>query len=120
MSASYEFDRRGDTLWIVPLTASTDLQLVPEASQLKAALAEPEVRNVVVDLHRLSHFGSIFLEWLVNLWRHAQERKGAFVLFRPTEVGREVITVARFRELWPIADTDDDVQRLLREPQRAT
>jgi anti-anti-sigma factor len=77
-----------------------------KALQLEISLWNPP--RVIVDLRHMSHLGSTVLEWLVVIWKRVREKGGTLVLFKPTEVGREVLHLARFDTIWPIVDSVEE------------
>jgi anti-anti-sigma regulatory factor len=56
----------------------------------------------------LPYFGSMLLDLLVVLWRRVARRDGRLILYKPSAVGREVLSAARLDQLWPIARTREE------------
>lgn len=102
---------------VVPLVAFTSFAepvLAEEWKSLQAEFDSKSPLRVVVDLSALPYFGSTVLEWILLIWRRVRESAGALVLLNPSPVGREVLEVARFSQLWPIVDTKEEALRLVR------
>ena len=105
MVKALRFQRDGDCLWVTPQTSQADLSLTPEMDALRAELDNSDVVRIVVDLSELSYFGSMLLDLLVVLWRRVARRDGRLILYKPSAIGREVLSAARLDQLWPIAQT---------------
>jgi anti-anti-sigma factor len=81
-----------------------------EATVVK--IADPQVRNVLIDLESAPYFGSRVLEWMVKLWKRVKEKegrnKGHMALCNVLPTAREILHVARFDTIWPIFDSRVD------------
>lgn len=86
-----------------------------EWMDLLARLDDPSIHNVVLDFQRVAYFGSIVLEMTLQLARRLQSRGGRVVLCNLSNIGREIVQLARFDRLWPLAGNLDDACRLLAE-----
>jgi len=118
MPESLQFYRDGDCLWITPRAIHTDLEATPEGVALRKELEQAASPRLIVDLSHLSFFGSTVLEFLVLLWRRVGRKQGRLVIFKPSAIGREVLSAARFDRLWPLAETREEALRLAREADR--
>jgi anti-anti-sigma factor len=112
MAEALRFQRDGDCLWVTPQTSHADLCLTPEMNALRAELDSSGTVRIIVDLSELPYFGSMLLDLLVVLWRRVGGRDGRLILYKPSAVGREVLSLARLDQLWPIAETRDDAVAL--------
>ncbi len=63
------------------------------------------VTRVVVDFENVAYFGSSMLEALLVIWSPLRSAGGRMVLCGLSDVGREIITLARFDTLWPLYGT---------------
>jgi anti-anti-sigma factor len=63
------------------------------------------IKRVVVDLGEVSYFGSIMLEALLQLWNGLQDVEGKLALCCVSDVGREILCLAKFDTLWPICSS---------------
>ena len=113
MAEALRFYRDGDCLWVTPRTSQSDLCRTPEMDALRAELDSGIVR-IVVDLSELPYFGSMLLDFLVVLWRRVARRDGRLILYKPSAVGREVVSAARLDQLWPVAQTREEAFELAR------
>src|SRR3954468_6959666 len=102
MPQSLLFQRDGDCIWITPRTSHADLEATPELVALRKEIDADGAARLVVDLSQLPYFGSTVLEFLVTLWRRVGRGDGRLVIYKPTAVGREVLSAARLDQLWPI------------------
>ena len=96
------------------VTQFVDAELFSELDQVLKDLAEADLYHVVLDLGQLEYFGSLILEAMRKIWTVVEEHGGKMVLCRVTDVSREVLQIAHFDTLWPIADTLDSALALLR------
>lgn len=71
------------------------------------------LRKVVVDLEQAPFFGSSFLEVVRVLWNDVSAEGGRLVLCSPSPVGRDVLHVAKFDQVWPVVDTRSKAFELL-------
>jgi anti-sigma B factor antagonist len=58
--------------------------------------------QVVVDLSRVSFFGSVFLALLIRCWKLVTARGGSMVLSGVDERSRELLRVTSLDMVWPI------------------
>lgn len=112
MAEALRFHRDGDCLWVTPQTSHADLCLTPEMDALRAELDSSGIVRIVVDLSGLPYFGSMLLDLLVVLWRRVARRDGRLILYKPSAVGREVLSAARLDQLWPVAETREEAMDL--------
>jgi anti-anti-sigma factor len=105
MAEVFRFQQDGDCLWVIPQSSQTDMSLTPEMDALKAEINRSEAPRVIVDLSELPYFGSVLLDFLVVLWRMIGRRDGRLILYKPSPVGREVLSAVRLDQLWPVAES---------------
>jgi anti-anti-sigma factor len=108
MAEALTFHRDGDCMWVTPQTSHADLCLTPEMDALRGELDSSGIVRIVIDLSELPYFGSTLLDLLVVLWRRVARREGRLILYKPSAVGREVLSAARLDQLWPVAQTRDE------------
>lgn len=58
--------------------------------------------QVVVDLSRVTYFGSVFLALLIRCWKLVLARGGTMVLSGVDERSRELLRVTSLDMVWPI------------------
>ncbi len=96
---------QGSTLIIAPTGPISNLagnEIQPEINELLTLLQEDRCRNIVIDMEKATFFGSVLLGAINSLWKQARNRQGRLVLCGLSDVGREVIHVAKFDMIWPI------------------
>ena len=72
------------------------------------------LRKIVVDLKQAPFFGSSFLEVIRVLWNDVSAEGGRLVLCSPSTVGRDVLHIAKFDQVWPVVETRSEALELLR------
>ena len=98
-------EQEGETLIVSPLFTFgrfTEGDLVHEWDQVLRRIDGPEVKHVVVDLGQIPYFGSTLLEWMVQMWKRAKEKGASLAACNPSHIGREVLAIAHFNDLWGI------------------
>ena len=101
----------GDTLVVTPLftfAAFAEPDLAGEWSRVQKLLEDSQAKNVLVDLGSIPYFGSTVLEWMVQMWKRAKAKGGKLATCQASPIGREVLTAARFDQLWGSFDTRDE------------
>jgi anti-anti-sigma factor len=94
----------GSTLIVAPTGPISNVaghEIQPEVDRLVALLQNDQLRNVVVDMEHLPVFGTVVLGAVNSLWKQIRPRQGRLVFCNLSEVGREVVRVARLDTLWP-------------------
>ncbi len=80
-------------------------------SQLAEVLHEldddPTYKHAVVDFTAVDYFGSSLLESLRQIWTRLQPRGGRMALATVAPIGREILGVVKFDQLWPLVDSID-------------
>ena len=76
-------------------------------------LENADVKHVVVDLGQIPYFGSTVLEWMVQMWKRVKEKGGKLAACNASPIGREVLTTARFDQLWGVFDSRDEALKWL-------
>jgi anti-anti-sigma factor len=112
MAEALRYHREGDCLWVIPLTSHQDFCLSPELDELRAELDQGAIPRVIVDLSGLPAFGSTLLDLLVVIWRKIGRRDGRLVLYKPSPIGREVLSAARLDQLWSMAESREEAFEL--------
>ena len=108
MAEVLRFQHEGDCLWVTPQSSHSDLSLSREMDLLKADIQRSGTLRVIVDLSQLPYFGSMLIDLLVVLWRLIGRRDGRLILYKPSAIGREVLSAAKLDQLWPLAETRED------------
>jgi len=87
---------------ISSLADHTILNELDEIRQQRRAIG---FTKLIVDLAQAPFFGSSLLELIRVLWTDLSSHSGKLVLCNPSPVGREVLEVAKFDQLWPLVET---------------
>lgn len=96
-----------------PVGSLAEDSVLKEFEALQQELLASGLNAVIVDFHQVSYFGSSLLEALRILWKNMQSLGGQMVLCNLSPVGREIIQLAKFDHVWPIAESLDDAGRFL-------
>jgi len=106
----FSVEQHDDVLVVIPMEDAgslIDRQIRQEWEQILADSEEP-VARIVLDLKKMHYFGSVMLEWMISVWRHVQQHKGAFAACNASTVGGEILKIAKFDSLWPIFNTREE------------
>jgi anti-anti-sigma factor len=95
-------------------------QISLEVDVVLAELDELAAKDVVVDFGNVTFFGSCLLAAIQRVWKHMNRVGGQVALCRVPDVGREVLRVARFDELWSVFPTREDARNALLAQTTAT
>lgn len=101
----------GSTLIVSPSGSVGSLQgaaIRADLDRLLEQIDSHSIRNVIFDLEQVEYFGSVMLTAMHAIWKRVRQQDGKVVLCRVSEVGRDVLGVARFDSLWPIYDSPID------------
>ena len=113
----FEFEQDEDVLIVIPRDNAgslIDRQVYQEWEQLLSQFDEPPTK-VVLDIERMAYFGSIVLEWMIQAWRELHAKGGTIAICNASEVGREILQIAKFDSLWPICETREEALKAVRE-----
>ena len=87
--------------------------LLAEMEQAASEADSPPLFGAVVDLGQLEYFGSALLEAVLRLWSRLAKRNGQIVFCNVKPLPREILAIAQFDTLWPIAADVDAALTLL-------
>ncbi len=90
-----------------------DSAALGQLDRILQQLKTDSITNVVVDFGQSAYFGSSFLETLRRIWNDIHTRDGKMLLCNVSPVGREILEIAKFDQLWPMVATCDDAERQL-------
>ena len=91
-----------------------DSGLLDDLDAVREKLRSGQIRSVVVDLGQVAYFGSNMLESLRGLWNDLTPHQGKMVICNASEVGREILLIAKFDHIWPIVATREEALKLVR------
>jgi len=107
MSAPKVFraEREGPTLVVTPQGSVSSLDagtLQPEIDALLREIAADGLRSVVFDLAEVNYFGSLMLSAIHSVWKRLRPAQGKMALCNVSDLGRDILRIARFDLLWPV------------------
>lgn len=96
------------------VSSLADDSITRELDTVREKLRSGGFKGVVIDLGQVAYFGSSMLEAIRAVWNDVSARSGRLILCNASEVGREILQVAKFDHLWPLVVTRDDALKLLK------
>lgn len=96
------------------VSSLADASINKELDNVRKQLNAGAFHLVIIDLGQVSYFGSSMLEAIRALWNELTPRQGRLVLCNASEVGREILQVAKFDHLWPLVETREQALKLLK------
>lgn len=107
-SQHFQIEWHGDMAVIVP---APEVESMPEnlihqaATYVLAPLKDNPPAGLVIDLSRVSYFGSVFLSFLLRCHMLAKRHGTEVVLAGPSDRTRELLHLTALDTLWAIYDT---------------
>jgi len=95
------------------ISSLADHSILNELSEIRQKRREIGFVKLVIDLAHAPFFGSSLLELIRVVWNDISADGGELVLCNPSPVGREVLQVAKFDQIWPLMDTRDEALTML-------
>jgi anti-anti-sigma regulatory factor len=80
-------------------------QVSLEVDDVLAELDEMAAKRVLVDFVEVEYFGSSLLAAVQRIWKHVTGRGDKLAICNVPVLGREVLKVSRFEQLWDVYDT---------------
>src|SRR5262245_29764172 len=105
---SFRVDRHGDIAVITPApeVESMNENLIEQAAQMVLApLRDDPPAGGVIDLSKVSYFGSVFLSFLLRCHKRVKERGTEMVLAGVSARIRELLRLTNLDTLWALYDT---------------
>lgn len=96
---------------VLVITPTTDLGefdyqwLEGESARLRDLVNQPEIRSVVIDLHRTTNFGSSALGMFVAIWKRLNEKQGRFALCGISPKEQQVLRAVKLDGQWTVCET---------------
>ncbi|MDZ4688708.1 MAG: STAS domain-containing protein [Planctomycetaceae bacterium] len=87
-----------------PVGSLSDSVVLTQLDEVLDALKSSGLAKLLVDFRQTPYFGSSLLEGLRLLWNCIHAADGKMVLCNPSQVGREILEIAKFDHLWPIVN----------------
>ena len=100
-----------DTLVVAPkgdIGSLDEARVGEECDQLLVRLSRQNAKHVLLDLDKVTYFGSKLLEWLIRVRRKLKESAGRLGICSPSATGLKVLKTAKFDSLLPIYSTLDE------------
>ena len=97
--------RQDDTLIVTPLRnigGLAEKNIQPELDDIVGQLDQPGLKNLLVDFGKIAYFGSSMLEAILQFSRRIRDASGKLALCNVSDVGLEILHVARFDTMWPL------------------
>jgi anti-anti-sigma factor len=87
------------------VSSLADANITRELDGVRERLRAEGCHAVVIDLGKVSYFGSSMLEAIRTLWNELPADDRKLVLCNASEVGGEILKVTKFDHLWPLVAT---------------
>ncbi len=91
-----------------PISNFAGREVQPEWEQVMAFVQKGQCHNVLVDMEKVSFFGSVLLGALNAMWKRIRQRDGKLALCNLSDMGAEIIHAAKFDTLWKIYPTREE------------
>jgi anti-sigma B factor antagonist len=115
-SATIDIQRSGDIAIIVPANEVETMQweLIEQAAEIVLApLKKQPAAGVIVDLSKVSFFGSVFLSLLLRCHKLIKQQGGEMVLCGASDRARELLRLTALDTIWAIYDTREQAMEAL-------
>ncbi len=88
-----------------PVGSLADQDLFAELEGILQTLRESQALAVCIDFGEIPYFGSSLLEALRIIWKELEPRSARMALCRLSPIGREIIQLTKFDQLWPLCNS---------------
>jgi anti-anti-sigma factor len=115
-SGAIRIERHGDIAIIVPASEVESMQweLIEQAAEIVLSpLKKDPAAGVIVDLSKVSFFGSVFLSLLLRCHKMVKQQGGEIVLCGASEKARELLRLTALDTIWAIYDTREQAVEAL-------
>jgi anti-anti-sigma factor len=103
-----QIERHGDIAIIMPTSDVETMQWehIEQAAEIVLSpLKREPASSVIVDLSKVSYFGSIFLSLLLRCHKQIKQLGGEIVLCGASDRARELLRLTALDTIWAIYDT---------------
>ena len=117
----FRVEQVGPTMVVTPTDDLRELEfdrIEDGAAEVFQALEKGHAKNVVIDLHHTSYYGSTALSFFVKLWKRVKTDGGQMVLCGVSDQEQEVLQATHLDKLWP--QSPDRARALTRIDAAAT
>ena len=104
------------TLIVTPLGPISNLagqEVQPEWERVLDFVQQGQCRNVLVDMEKVTFFGSVLLGALNAMWKQVRKRDGRLAMCNLSSLGSEIIHAAKFDTIWEVYATRDEALKAL-------
>ena len=105
---SIRIERHGDIAVIIPSpeVESMEETLIEQAAHMVVnSLQEDPPAGIVIDLSKVSYFGSVFLSFLLRCHTRAKKQGSEIVLAGVSDRARELLHLTALDTLWALYET---------------
>ena len=95
------------------VSSLADSSVLLELEDVRAELRAGGRTALVIDLAQAAYFGSSMLEAIRILWNDLSAVGGHIALCNASEVGREVLEIAKFDKIWPLLNSRSEAIRIV-------
>ncbi len=95
------------------VSSLADNAVLQELEEVRTELREGKRTALVIDLAAAAYFGSSMLEAIRILWNDLSAVNGHIALCNASEVGREVLEIAKFDKIWPLVNSRSEAIQLV-------
>ena len=95
------------------ISSLADHNVLGELDQIRQLRRDIGFNKLIVDLAKAPFFGSSLLELIRVLWTDLSASNGRLVLCNPSPVGREVLEISKFDQVWPMVNSRQEAVNLL-------
>ena len=107
----FDIEQQDDTMILTPNADMGELdheRITVGMKKVLDTLEESPVKNLVLDFHKTSYYGSTALGFFVRLWKTICTRKGRMAFCHLSEHEKEILQITKLDGLWDLCETRDD------------
>ncbi len=107
----FNVEQLGETVILTPQFDMGELdqeRINAGMKQVLDLLASAPIKNLVLDFHKTSYYGSTALGFFVRLWKTISTRKGRMAFCNLSDHEREILTITKLDNLWDICKSKAD------------
>ncbi|HET6423349.1 MAG TPA: response regulator [Planctomycetaceae bacterium] len=96
-----------------PVGSLAEQDVMRDLDQILIATENSPSCKVLIDFNQAAYFGSSLLEALRIIWTKIEHREGRMMLCNLAPVGKEIVQIAKFDQLWPVCETKAEALELM-------
>ena len=104
----FETEQQAETLILIPTSDMGELdheRINLGIKQVLDLLTDAAIKNLVLDFHKTSYYGSTALGFFVRLWKTICTRKGRMAFCNLSDHEKEILEITKLDGLWDICST---------------